>query len=249
VVAWLLVHGAIRPKASSQFACTPLSKHGQRRAVLWLCSTGAGFPRTVLAGAYLEDEQSRGKGVRQAKKKLGPLTLGSGHFQQTAPTICSDVLCHQVSYKRIWGFSCPSTKAVVGPHGYQGAISLLRQFHMKDLSASKAVWQQDDVLCQKLLLSERGEWKMLQHRNPTGKRGGWQGLVREAAACFCGSAEGWVSLHCPPSQLLLGLSTGEALAHPAPSALTASVSTSLAITHSFLVPDPAVLSVLLSYHA
>lgn len=42
---------------------------------------------------------------------------------------------------------------------------------MKDLSASKVVWQQDDVLCQKLLLSERGEWKMLQHQNPIGKKG------------------------------------------------------------------------------
>lgn len=124
-------------------------------------------------------------------------------------------------------------------------MSLLRQFHMKDLSASKAVWQQDDVLCQKLLLSERGEWKMLQHRNPTGKKGGWQGLVREAAACFCGSAEGWVSLHCPPAQQLLGLSTREALAHRAPSALAASFSTCCGPAWPSLIPSSC--QILLSF--
>lgn len=60
-------------------------------------------------------------------------------------------------------FGVPELRALVprGESGYQGAVGLLKQFQMKYLSASKASWQQGGhVLCQKLLLSKRGEWEM-----------------------------------------------------------------------------------------
>lgn len=116
---------------------------------------------------------------------------------------------------------------------------------MKDVSASKAVWQQDDVLCQKLLLSERGEGKMSQHRNPMGKKGRWQGLVREAAARFCGSAGGWVTLQCSPAQLLLGLSAGGEPTHLSPLTLQPQPLPAAALlprAASFLCSFPTMLS-------
>ena len=86
----------------------------------------------------------------------GPPNLGSVHCQHVPPTAAGAGLHHKASLQTPFR----GTRAEISPCSYQGAVSLLRWLQMRYPSASKATRQQGGhVLCQKLLLSERGEWE------------------------------------------------------------------------------------------